>query len=547
MIVRELVTKLGFSLDSAKFKQAEASTNRLKEQANNAAFAVRNMFAGFAGVQGVRSLIAVGDQVQSLQARIAILPQTIYPAGVAFDKVAEKAIESRSSLDAYGTLFTRVGHASKDFIKTSDGVADVTSTISKALVVGGATAAEASSTMIQFAQALGSGTLQGEEFRAMAEAAPQFMDKLAESLGHPRGALKKLASEGKITSKDVIEATLKMKDHFDKEMMKIPMTVGQATTVIGVRWAKMINKMNNETMFITKIANTMLDGFDKIVDGSGKVVDAFSGISNMLRQIGVLIGVIVAGKFLKFAASVRFIRLAVIALSGGNVLRALSILRIALVGAFLPLLKIGLMIAAVSYVVDDFIVYLNGGNSVIGDFVGWLNSGSIAADSLKAVLIALGMFIGGFLIVYFAQAVFQLGLIAAGYVASGAAALIAGAKIAAGWLMTLGPIGLVIAGLSAIVWLISKIAGSETSFNVPGTDEFGAAGYGADFGVSQSSMSPSAMGQGAGVQNNNTNVQVTVPPGTTAEQAAFLKSAAQKSFGAMSEQSFARGLGVYSK
>lgn len=236
MIVRELLTRLGFAVNASQLQKAEQATQRIKSQANDAANAVRGIVAGFIGLQGIQSLIATDDQVQSLQARIGMLPQTVGKVSDAFDDVASRAIDSRSSLFAYGTLYTRIGNAAKDYLKTGAEVADVTSTISKALVVGGATTQEAQSTMIQFAQALGSGTLQGEEFRAMAEAAPQFMDKLAEALGHPRSALKKLASDGKITSKDVIEATKKMKDYFDQQMLKMPLTVGQAFTGSHARY-----------------------------------------------------------------------------------------------------------------------------------------------------------------------------------------------------------------------------------------------------------------------------------------------------------------------
>lgn len=63
-------------------------------------------------------------------------------------------------------------------------------------------------------------------------------------------------------------------------------------------------------------------------------------------------------------------------------------------------------------------------------------------------------------------------------------------------------------------------------------------------GVSPAQMSPSAMGQGSNI-NQQTTVNVTVPPGTTAEQSKFLQDAASKSFGGMSSDKFARDLGTY--
>lgn len=563
MIVRELVTKLGFTLDKGALSKAEQSTQRLKDQANGAAIAFRNMFGAFLGFQGIQSLIATGDQVQSLQARIGMLPQTIEPAAVAFDKVASAAIDARSSLQAYGTLYTRIGNAAKDYLGTQQEVLDVTSTISKALVVGGATAQEASSVMIQFAQALGSGTLQGEEFRAMAEAAPQYMDKLAEALGYPRGDLKKLASEGKITSKEVIEATKKMKEYFDNQMLKMPLTVGQATTIVGTKWSQMVNRMNNESSFITKIANFILTGFEYIEKGVTTVVDAFGGFGNMMRYIGIVAGVVITGKLIPI----------------------LMAFRLQMLLAMAPMALWILAILGIAAAVDDFIVFLDGGNSVIGDFINYLNSGTAAATLLKISLMAVGAVIATILIAKSLTFIAVLGVMMAGFLQTAAAAVIAGAKIGLGILMAMGPIGLLIAAIAAIgaafylvasnwetiVGFLSGVMGTAAQavigFWQPVADWFSnffgwfaekyeaikgfiAPAFGggdAAGGVGAASMAPSAMGQGGANVQNNTTVSVTVPPGTTAEQAAFLQNSAQKAYGAMEEKKFARDVGVYAK
>ena len=162
MIVRELVTKLGFQLNNAQVQNAERATSRLKNQADQAAQSFRNIITAVASFQMVRSIVHVADSMQSLRARIEQLPQTIMPAGEAFDVVAEHASDARASIEAYGTLYNRIGNAAKDYISTQEDLLKVTDTISKALVVGGATAQEAGSVMTQFSQALGAGTLQGE-------------------------------------------------------------------------------------------------------------------------------------------------------------------------------------------------------------------------------------------------------------------------------------------------------------------------------------------------------------------------------------------------
>jgi hypothetical protein len=53
------------------------------------------------------------------------------------------------------------------------------------------------------------------------------------------------------------------------------------------------------------------------------------------------------------------------------------------------------------------------------------------------------------------------------------------------------------------------------------------------------------MGAGRPNVQSNTNVTVTVPPGTTAEQATFLQKAALQSFGKQNDDNLARDLAVY--
>ena len=74
------------------------------------------------------------------------------------------------------------------------------------LAVNAVNSQQAASAQLQLNQALGSGRLAGEEFNAINEATPQLLDKVAQVMGVARGELKKLASEGQITSKILIEA-----------------------------------------------------------------------------------------------------------------------------------------------------------------------------------------------------------------------------------------------------------------------------------------------------------------------------------------------------
>ena len=93
------------------------------------------------------------------------------------------------------------------------GVEDIKSTFfgfNTAAKLAGASTMEASNAFRQLAQALGSGRLQGDEFRSISEQIPTLLAPIAAELGVTIGELKKFASEGKLTSDVVLRALRKV-------------------------------------------------------------------------------------------------------------------------------------------------------------------------------------------------------------------------------------------------------------------------------------------------------------------------------------------------
>ena len=93
------------------------------------------------------------------------------------------------------------------------GVEDIKSTFfgfNTAAKLAGASTIEASNAFRQLAQALGSGRLQGDEFRSISEQIPTLLAPVADELNTTVGELKKFASEGKLTSDVVLRALRKI-------------------------------------------------------------------------------------------------------------------------------------------------------------------------------------------------------------------------------------------------------------------------------------------------------------------------------------------------
>lgn len=340
MIVRTLLTRLGFILNQGQLNGALNATNQLQISANRAAEAFRQIAYAFVGFSAIKKVIEIGDSMQSLRSRLELMPQTVGDTAEAFDQVAARANAARTSVDAYTTLYTRIGNAAEKTLKTQAEVLDVTDVVAKSLVTSGATTQEANSVMIQLSQAIGSGKLQGDELRALAESAPQLIKEIANEFGIAREDFKKAASDGKITSDKLVLALLKMKGKVDEQFATIPLTVGQATTLVGNKFKMMIDKMNRDSLFITKTASIILSVFDWIEARINQTVEYFGGWDRTLRLVLSTLTAI---------ASVNLARLAVF---------------------LAPFLRAMLVFSAIGAVLEDIYVWINGGESLTGQWLG---------------------------------------------------------------------------------------------------------------------------------------------------------------------------------
>ncbi|MDQ1925204.1 tape measure protein, partial [Massilia pseudoviolaceinigra] len=122
--------------------------------------------------------------------------------------------------------------------------------------VSGATATESASAQLQLAQAFASGTLRGEEFNAVNEAAPRLMKALADGMGLPVGALKKMAEEGKITSG--IMATV-LPDALEKLRVEAAQvqTIGGAFTVLKNNMMEMVGVQANASGAVAALTGAL--------------------------------------------------------------------------------------------------------------------------------------------------------------------------------------------------------------------------------------------------------------------------------------------------
>ncbi len=171
----------------------------------------------YAGIQA-RLKLLVGDQ-----ARVAEMNEAIY----------QSALRSRGSFEQMADAVTKIGMTAKEAFPDAKQVVPFVEGIQKLFAIGGTGAQQQGDAMLQLTQALGSGKLQGDEFRSIAEAAPLIEQMVAKYMGVTQGALKDLSSKGEITADILKNAILSNLDEINKQFATMPMTFDQQMQRLG--------------------------------------------------------------------------------------------------------------------------------------------------------------------------------------------------------------------------------------------------------------------------------------------------------------------------
>ncbi|MDQ1834666.1 tape measure protein [Massilia scottii] len=232
--LRADIARLQRDMDSARRVVSDATTS-----ISRAADMAKSALAGIAAGVGLSQLVQMSDAYAKFTAQLRLAAVSAREYAASYADVKRIATASQQGLGETGVLYARIANGTRELGISQKQVAAVTEVVNMSLKVSGATATESASAQLQLAQAFASGTLRGEEFNAVNEAAPRLMKALADGMGLPVGALKKMAEEGKITSG--IMATV-LPDALEKLRVEAAQvqTIGGAFTVLKNNMMEMV-------------------------------------------------------------------------------------------------------------------------------------------------------------------------------------------------------------------------------------------------------------------------------------------------------------------
>ena len=265
---------------------------------------IKSVAAAYLGMKGTSATVGLSDTMTSSRARLELIVDDGGSVSELEQKIYASAQRSRSYyVDTMATV-SKLGLVAGKAFKGNDEIIAFQELVNKNFVVGGAAATEQAAAMYQLTQAMGSGRLQGDEYRSIIENAPLLAKSIEDYMRNVQGAtgtMKDWASEGKLTADVIKAAVFNSADEVEERFNKMPKTWSRVWTSMKNRAVKAldpvlvkINKLANNPK-VQNTINGLVNGFALIANVAAGAFEVISNIYSFMADNWGVIGPIIMG------------------------------------------------------------------------------------------------------------------------------------------------------------------------------------------------------------------------------------------------------------
>lgn len=249
--------KLAYKIDLLANNKSAGALGKFKKDIGGVNNVVTQLGQTLAAAFSVREIVQAANVMIGVENRMNALTGSATETGIAMDHMRRIASDSRSDFDAVAMLYTRLALATEHLGATQRDVADATQTVANTFIIAGSHAQEANNSARQLAQGLASGALRGDELRSVMENNTILTKMLAEGLNMTIGELREFGHAGKLTAETVMPILIKGTRETNEQIMKMPMTLGQAGVALRNNFQFMVGDIQTATKGFSKIADVV--------------------------------------------------------------------------------------------------------------------------------------------------------------------------------------------------------------------------------------------------------------------------------------------------
>lgn len=286
------VAQVAGRIDS-QLGRVDGAFDRLSQTAQSALRTLKGAAAGYLGMGGISELLKHAEAYTTIANRLKLVTTGAAEFTAAQNAVFDIAQRSGQPLTATAELYQRIATNQKELKLTGQGVAGIVETISKTMVISGASTESANAALIQLGQAFASGTLRGEELNSVLEQAPALAQAIAKGMGVSVGALRSLGAAGKLTADSVVKALQAQAAAVNELYGKMQTTVSQGITKLDNSATNLIGKLDQTSGVSQKLSGVLTSvsrSLDSVSADGSSLADTVERVTSVAEKLAVVIG-----------------------------------------------------------------------------------------------------------------------------------------------------------------------------------------------------------------------------------------------------------------
>ena len=296
-ITNDKFEKLMTNMATPKVQPSQAMPtwfDNLKTKINSSIQSLTGLYIAFKGMQ---SFFNFSDKIMNIDARLNLITNSDAESKKLKSSIMAVANGLGADFTEFSDQVIKIKQLTGDTFSSNGEALKFSELLSKSFKIAGTDAQQSTAALYQLTQALGSGALQGDEFRSIRENAPMLVDAIAKTMNVSKGELKKLGAEGKITADVIKAAVFNSAGEIETKFAQMPTT-----------WGQMFNILKNKLIIISElffkvfnsIANnsTVVGIFNDLFVGISVVLGAFS---YLLKAVIVIIDILEPFKYLIYS------------------------------------------------------------------------------------------------------------------------------------------------------------------------------------------------------------------------------------------------------
>lgn len=351
MKVGELFAAFGIEVEQKSVQVVNQTFNKVK--------------SSFTKILGA---LGIGLSLKNMNQIIEEFGQLKKSISSAIDGTEDLDTTMKSILDSANSArvsYTLMGKAVGDLMKASNGLfsadeaAKYEENVIKLLKGSGKADSEIQSIVGNLNTSFAQGKVEASTITNIIKASPQAAELLARKVGVAKDKLVEMAKNGKISLQHLKDAFIDSSEEINGFFNKSGMTISEALTVVKNKWSSWLAEADEQLGVTKTLSKMLLSFFEKVLGFLTKVKDAIvylsgklGGFENLLKLILITAGALFL--VFNFTKIIGFVKTLLGLFNLGN----------------LKLLAIAAVIVLLVLAIEDFITWINGGESVFGHLFG---------------------------------------------------------------------------------------------------------------------------------------------------------------------------------